>query len=401
MSLVMMGQFLLIVFAGSIPASISGHNSDTYPYLHCIPGRFGRHCEWSCNCRFFEDCVDGPRGDGSCLCPMGLESLCTRWEVNLAAINLSEFRPLLPSIPPPNTDFDENIIWRGRQLSNLIWDHRALRELITDPLTSTRSRIVVNASISRVLPTPYRSPGNSMLLAVDARVAHTVGWDVSSLPPDAHSFFIPSSLPLWTVDIFGSPSDTSTPQSLVDPTQWLSGGALFPGSFPHAHLYDGHQFGVYAGQLGDGRALSLGHVRARLPNNSSSAMLEIALKGAGRTPYSRGGDGRATLQAALREMLGSAALRGLRVPATRALAVATNSDPANRVLRDPAHRNSPDSLVLFPPAVLTRVAPSFLRVGSVEGAARVGGLQAVRRLVALALRTMGELDGADLCLACQ
>src|SRR5690606_29418751 len=94
--------------------------------------------------------------------------------------------------------------------------------------------------------------------------------------------------------------------------QAFSGNQLLPGSQPLASVYSGHQFGLWAGQLGDGRAILLGE---------TARHLEIQLKGAGRTPYSRGGDGRAVLRSSIREFLCSEAMHALGIPTTRALCV--------------------------------------------------------------------------------
>jgi serine/tyrosine/threonine adenylyltransferase len=130
--------------------------------------------------------------------------------------------------------------------------------------------------------------------------------------------------------------------------QALAGSGLLPGSEPLASVYSGHQFGVWAGQLGDGRALLLGETRDRqgLPQ-------EIQLKGAGRTPYSRMGDGRAVLRSSIREFLCSEAMHGLGIPTSRALAVTGSDAPVRREEIETA-------------AVVTRVAPSFIRFGHFE-----------------------------------
>ena len=124
----------------------------------------------------------------------------------------------------------------------------------------------------------------------------------------------------------------------------LTGSRLLAGSDPLASVYSGHQFGVWAGQLGDGRAILLGE---------TAEGYEIQLKGAGRTPYSRGGDGRAVLRSSIREFLCSEAMHGLGIPTTRALSL-TGSD--QRVRRE----------TLETAAVVARVAPSFVRFGHFE-----------------------------------
>lgn len=129
-----------------------------------------------------------------------------------------------------------------------------------------------------------------------------------------------------------------------DALQRLTGNALFAGGDALASVYSGHQFGQWAGQLGDGRAIMLGE---------TSAGQEIQLKGAGLTPYSRGGDGRAVLRSSIREFLCSEAMHGLGIPTTRALAVTGSDAPVRREEVETA-------------AVVTRVAPSFIRFGHFE-----------------------------------
>jgi uncharacterized protein YdiU (UPF0061 family) len=97
----------------------------------------------------------------------------------------------------------------------------------------------------------------------------------------------------------------------------FGGNALLPGMQPYAACYGGHQFGNWAGQLGDGRAITLGEVL-----NARGERWELQLKGAGRTPYSRMGDGRAVLRSSIREYLCSEAMHGLGIPSSRALCLA-------------------------------------------------------------------------------
>ncbi len=132
--------------------------------------------------------------------------------------------------------------------------------------------------------------------------------------------------------------------------QALTGNLVLPGSEPLASVYSGHQFGVWAGQLGDGRAILLGEIQTSAQPLRTQ---EIQLKGAGRTPYSRGGDGRAVLRSSIREFLCSEAMHGLGIPTTRALCV-TGSDA---VVRREALETA---------AVVTRSAPSFIRFGHFE-----------------------------------
>jgi len=132
-----------------------------------------------------------------------------------------------------------------------------------------------------------------------------------------------------------------------DVLQALSGSGVLPGSDPLASVYSGHQFGQWAGQLGDGRAILLGELQ------TPSGSMEIQLKGAGKTPYSRMGDGRAVLRSSIREYLCSEAMHGLGIPTTRALCL-TGSDA--KVVREEIETA----------AVVTRTAPSFIRFGHFE-----------------------------------
>ena len=127
----------------------------------------------------------------------------------------------------------------------------------------------------------------------------------------------------------------------------FTGNLAVAGSQPLASVYSGHQFGVWAGQLGDGRAILLGEVQ------TPSGPQELQLKGSGLTPYSRMGDGRAVLRSSIREYLGSEAMHGLGIPTTRALCVTASDAPVRREAVETA-------------AVVTRVAPSFIRFGHFE-----------------------------------
>ncbi|MFT2008603.1 protein adenylyltransferase SelO [Pontibacter sp. 13R65] len=135
----------------------------------------------------------------------------------------------------------------------------------------------------------------------------------------------------------------------------LGGNNLAPTMQPYAACYAGHQFGNWAGQLGDGRAITLGEWEA--PTGTS---WELQLKGAGQTPYSRRADGRAVLRSSVREYLMSEAMYYLRVPTTRALSLVTTGDP---VLRDMFYNGNP---AYEPGAIVLRTAPSLLRFGNFE-----------------------------------
>ncbi len=146
----------------------------------------------------------------------------------------------------------------------------------------------------------------------------------------------------------------------------LGNGQPLPGASPVATVYSGHQFGVWAGQLGDGRALLLGE--SCPPPGAELGPQEWQLKGAGRTPYSRMGDGRAVLRSSIREYLCSEAMHGLGIPTTRALSLVASPDT---VLREEAETA----------AVVSRIAPSFLRFGHFEHFASRDNVQALVQLI--------------------
>ncbi len=142
----------------------------------------------------------------------------------------------------------------------------------------------------------------------------------------------------------------------------FAGNVVPPGAEPIAMAYAGHQFGHFVPQLGDGRAILLGEVLDR-----NGERRDVQLKGAGRTPFSRRGDGRAALGPVLREYLVSEAMHALGIPTTRALAAVSTGEPV--------YRDRP-----LPGAVLARVASSHIRVGTFQYFAARGDLEAVERL---------------------
>jgi len=155
--------------------------------------------------------------------------------------------------------------------------------------------------------------------------------------------------------------DTST-LSDAEAATYFSGNTLLDGSTPFAQVYAGHQFGGFSPQLGDGRALHLGEF------DSPLGRVDLQLKGSGRTPYSRSGDGRAWVGPVLREYLMSCAMDALGIPTTRALAAVTTGDT---ILREQGP---------LPGAIVTRVAASHIRVGTFQYFAARGDLDALRAL---------------------
>lgn len=150
----------------------------------------------------------------------------------------------------------------------------------------------------------------------------------------------------------------------------FSGNRLLPGMTAYAARYGGHQFGNWAGQLGDGRAIALGEII-----NNNGERWELQLKGAGMTPYSRNADGRAVLRSSLREFLCSEAMHHLGIPTTRALSLIASGD---RVMRDMFYDGNPG---LEPGAIVCRVAPSFIRFGNFEILAARGEHELLLRLI--------------------
>lgn len=220
-------------------------------------------------------------------------------------------------------------------MKTLHFDNRWLRELPGDNETENFTRQVPNALWSLVNPTPVRAP---RLLAYSPEVADMLGL---------------------------SKTDMQDPAIL----NALSGNALLPGMQSYATRYGGHQFGNWAGQLGDGRAILLGE----LINHGKR--YELQLKGAGATPYSRRADGRAVLRSSLREYLCSEAMHHLGVPTTRALSLVTSGE---QVVRDMFYDGNPQ---LETGAIVCRVAPSFTRFGHFEILASRGELDLLKQLI--------------------
>ncbi len=227
-------------------------------------------------------------------------------------------------------------------LATLRFDNRFTSELPGDPLPENRRRQVHGACYSRVQPTPVSAPS---LVAFSRETAAML--DLSE--KDCRSALF---------------------------TQVFSGNQLLPGMDPHAFCYGGHQFGNWAGQLGDGRAINLGEIV-----NSAGHHLTLQLKGAGPTPYSRNADGLAVLRSSLREFLCSEAMHHLGVPTTRALSLILTGEPVERDMFYDGHPKEE------PGAIVCRVAPSFLRFGNFELLTARGELDLLRQLADFTIRT--------------
>jgi uncharacterized protein YdiU (UPF0061 family) len=224
----------------------------------------------------------------------------------------------------------------------LHFENRALRALPIDPSRENRTRQVFEACFSRVLPTPVKAPRT---LAVSSEVAELLG-----LSPE----FVDSS----------------------EFAEVFAGNRVLPGMDPVAACYGGHQFGNWAGQLGDGRAILLGELC-----NARGEHWELQLKGAGPTPYSRRADGRAVMRSSVREFLCSEAMHHLGIPTTRALCLVGTGEG---VLRDILYDGHPRE---EPGAVVCRVAPTFLRFGNFEIFTARDDVERLRLLADFTIRT--------------
>lgn len=227
-------------------------------------------------------------------------------------------------------------------LSELVFDNRFVAELPADPIADNYRRQVAEACYSFVKPTPVRAP---QLVCVATDVAALI--DLQDAELKSQTF----------LDIF-------------------SGNKLLDAMQPFAMCYGGHQFGNWAGQLGDGRAINLGEVK-----NEKGEHWTLQLKGAGPTPYSRTADGLAVLRSSVREFLCSEAMHHLGVPTTRALSLVVTGE---QVRRDMFYDGNPE---LEPGAIVCRVAPSFTRFGNFEIFAARNDISTLKTLVDFTIRT--------------
>ncbi|TCN55383.1 YdiU family protein [Flavobacterium circumlabens] len=205
-------------------------------------------------------------------------------------------------------------------MKNLKINNRFTAELPADPDESNEPRQVTNALFSYVNPT---KPANPQLIHASETVAELVGISKDEI----------QSEPFLNA---------------------FSGKEVLPETRPYALCYAGHQFGNWAGQLGDGRAINLTEVE------HNNQFFTLQLKGAGKTPYSRTADGLAVLRSSIREYLCAEAMFYLGVPTTRSLSLMLSGD---EVLRDILYNGNP---AYEKGAIVCRVAPSFIRFGSFE-----------------------------------
>lgn len=227
-------------------------------------------------------------------------------------------------------------------LDGLNFDNRFIGSLPGDPESDNHRRQVNAACYSRVMPQPVAKPE---LVAYAIEVAELLGL---------------------------TPADCATPEFAAI----FAGNRIVDGMDPYATCYGGHQFGNWAGQLGDGRAINLGEIV-----NRAGQRWALQLKGAGPTPYSRTADGLAVLRSSIREFLCSEAMHHLSVPTTRALSLVRTGED---VVRDMFYDGRPKA---EPGAVVCRVAPSFTRFGNFQLFASRGEIDVLRQLVDYTIET--------------
>ncbi len=231
---------------------------------------------------------------------------------------------------------------KSNTLDHLKFDNRFVNELPSDPETRNYPRQVLGACYSKVLPAKVAKP---TIVAYSKEVANFL--EIQEQACQSESF-----------------------------AQVFAGNRLVAGMELYASCYGGHQFGHWAGQLGDGRAINLGDVI-----NQQGERWALQLKGAGLTPYSRAADGLAVLRSSVREFLCSEAMHHLGVPTTRALSLALTGE---HVIRDMFYNGNPKA---EPGAIVCRVAPSFIRFGHFQIHAARGELDLLRKLTDYTINT--------------
>lgn len=227
-------------------------------------------------------------------------------------------------------------------LESLVFDNRFVNELPGDPIEKNYRRQVQGSCYSKVHPEKVSSP---KLLAYSPEVA-----ELLEISPE-----------------------TCKTQYF---TELFAGNQLLKGMDPYAMCYGGHQFGNWAGQLGDGRAINLGEVI-----NGPNKRWTLQLKGGGPTPYSRNADGLAVLRSSIREFLCSEAMHHLGIPTTRALSLITTGEQVERDMFYDGHPKEE------PGAVICRVSPSFIRFGNFEILNSRGETDILQQLIDFTIRT--------------
>lgn len=253
--------------------------------------------------------------------------------------------------PMDQLNDDKGVVTMGQgkatdAMTGLVFVNRFTRRLPADPQVGGGSRQVSDALFSRVRPTPVKAP---QLLA-------------------------------WTPEVAArlDPSGSLQHAAETDPDGMaaiLAGNVVTADMDTHATRYGGHQFGNWAGQLGDGRAINLGEIRTTHGDHWT-----LQLKGAGATPYSRFGDGRAVLRSSVREFLCSEAMHHLGIPTTRALSLVLAGES---VVRDMFYDGNPQP---EPGAIVCRVAPGFVRFGHFQILTAEGEHELLEQLLEFVIR---------------
>lgn len=228
------------------------------------------------------------------------------------------------------------------RLDQLIFDNRFVSALPGDSISDNFRRQVQNACYSLVKPTPVSSP---KMIAYSQEMLQAL--DLTEEEAQTERF-----------------------------TRIFAGNELLTGMQPFAMCYGGHQFGYWAGQLGDGRAINLGELI-----NKQKQRWILQLKGSGLTPYSRNADGLAVLRSSVREFLCSEAMFHLGIPTTRALSVILTGET---VIRDMFYDGNPEA---EPGAVVCRVSPSFIRFGNFQILTARGEQALLNQFIEFTIRT--------------
>ncbi len=230
----------------------------------------------------------------------------------------------------------------SNRLNKLVFDNQFVQQLPADSASSNYRRQVLKACYSHVLPANVTAP---TVVAYSKEIAEQLGITEDDCKSEQFA-------------------------------KVFVGNEILAGMQPYAMCYGGHQFGHWAGQLGDGRAINLGEVV-----NAQKKRWVLQLKGAGPTPYSRSADGLAVLRSSVREFLCSEAMYHLGVPTTRALSLILTGE---QVVRDMFYDGNPRA---EPGAVVCRVAPSFIRFGSFQIFTARGEIELLRQFADFTIRT--------------
>ncbi|KAL5983367.1 hypothetical protein ACLOJK_017451 [Asimina triloba] len=286
--------------------------------------------------------------------------------------------PPKDGVTEPVASVDGGTGSRGRlKLEELSWDHSFVRELPGDPRTDAIPRQDTLCYTEQ----EQTSLTDELFLVSCILLQSAAEW--SLVLHACYTKVLPSvevenpQLVVWSESLAEllelDPKEFERP----DFPLMFSGASTLPGALPYAQCYGGHQFGMWAGQLGDGRAITLGEIL-----NSRGERWELQLKGAGRTPYSRFADGLAVLRSSIREFLCSEVMHCLGIPTTRALCLVTTG---KGVIRDMFYDGNAKE---EPGAIVCRVAQSFIRFGSFQIHASRGkeDFQIVRALADYTIR---------------